>query len=147
MFAIFVALLASCGGGSASHNIKTADQWVEYCDNESNIHRCLKTFDGIDPTYQRKIWDELTIMVAHLRLDDVKGRIKKDAWGYLIIYAADQNYYSNSPAFFEYTQSDEGKGQYSSGGFLKYKRDADVAFIVVGGGDGIDKLMERYKTE
>lgn len=145
MSAVCVVLLASCGGGF--NKIKTADQWVTYCDNESNIHRCLKTFDKIDFTTQCKIWDELTIMVANLRVDDVKGRIKGDAWGYLMIYSIDCKPYLNGTAFYEYIQSEKGKGRVAPRGrYIGFKSERDLAFIVVGS-TRIDELLNKYQAE
>lgn len=90
MSVICMALLASCGGGTnskkAASNIRTADQWVNYCDSEPNIHRCLNSFDKIDIATQCRIFEDLTTMVAHLTYTDEKGPIKSDAFGYLWFY-------------------------------------------------------------
>ncbi|MBR3782901.1 MAG: hypothetical protein IKJ78_00345 [Bacteroidales bacterium] len=141
-FVVCLVFLVSCGG----HNIKTADQWVTYCDNEPNIHRCLETFDKIDFTTQCKIWDELTIIVSHLTVDDVKGRIKKDAWVYLLIYSGMNPSTESSTRFHEYVQSEDGKGQnswdrYSRGSISDYKRACVVTL------DRMVKLYKQYAAE
>ena len=82
-------------------DIRTADQWVTYCDSEPNIHRCLNVFDKIDHTTQVRIWDDLSYMVANILTNDDKARIKEDSWGYLVIYVKDRNNYSNAAAFWD----------------------------------------------
>lgn len=101
---ITIIIIFSVGGSSstkAAHNIKTADQWVTYCDNEPNIHRCLNVFDKIDHTTQIRIWDDLSYMVRHLYNFDDKAGIKKDSFGYLVVYIKTRNKFSNAEAFYE----------------------------------------------
>lgn len=82
-------------------DIRTADQWVTYCDSEPNIHRCLNVFDKIDHTTQIRIWDDLVYMVKNLSTYDDKARIKKDSWGYLTIYMKARDKYSSAEAFYD----------------------------------------------
>ena len=100
-----IIILVFSGGGSSStkiaQNIRTADQWVTYCDSEPNIHRCLNVFDKIDHTTQIRIWDDLVYMVKNLSTYDDKARIKKDSWGYLTIYMKARDKYSSAEAFYD----------------------------------------------
>lgn len=133
---ITIIIIFSVGGSSstkAAHNIKTADQWVTYCDKEPNINRCLNVFDKIDLTTQCRIYEDLTIMVAHLNYDDEKGSIKRDAYGYLWIYRIG---YPKGE-----TMTDELKehGIYDS----MNERYA----IMVLGKDRMAELVERWKNE
>ncbi len=86
--AVIILFFGGCDFTSDKHarNIRTADQWVTYCDSEPNIHRCLKAFDKIDLTTQCRIYDDIALMVANLTKYDEKGRIKADAYGYIWIY-------------------------------------------------------------
>lgn len=86
MFIIIIIGISSGNSNKASKIIRTADQWVTYCDSEPNIHQCLKAFDKIDLTTQCRIYDDLAYMVANLTKYDEKGRIKADAYGYIWIY-------------------------------------------------------------
>ena len=83
---IIIIGISSGHSNNASKNIRTADQWVTYCDSEPNISRCLKIFDKIDQTTQCQIYEDLTMMVANLTYNDEKGRVKQDAWCYIWIY-------------------------------------------------------------
>lgn len=107
--------------------IRTADQWVTYCDHEPNIHRCLNAFDKIDLTTQRRIFGDLAQMVAHITYQDEKERIKKDAYGYLLIYMV---------------AYEKGKELYKSGLEMGDTRYADMLVA-----DRIDELAEQWKRE
>jgi len=86
VFLVIIIGISSGNSNNASKKIRTADQWVTYCDSEPNIHRCLKAFDKIGLATQCQIYEDLTLMVAHLTYNDDKGRIKADSYGYLWIY-------------------------------------------------------------
>lgn len=98
---VTLCILSGPSHKKIAKGIRTADQWVTYCDNEPNLHRCLNVFDRIDHTTQVRIWDDLVYMVRNLLIYDEKARIKKDSWGYLTIYMKARDNYSNAEAFYD----------------------------------------------
>lgn len=132
-----VFFIFSTGGSSnikAAQTIRTADQWVTYCDGEPSITRCLSVFDKIDHTTQIRIWDDLAYMVAHLLTNDEKSRIKIDSFGYLMVYMKARDDFSNSAAFF-----DDIKEHH-------FMRD-DVRWASILLNDRLDELVNQYINE
>ena len=130
LLAILILNFNIGGFFTKAQNIRTADQWVEYCSNEPNIHRCLKVFDKLDMTTKCLIWDELTNMVAHLRFDDEKQGVKSDAWIYLNIYMVEHE---------TFREKLERQGKLNT-------FESRAATVVVASGR-VDAIIERYNNE